>query len=128
VITAIAISSIVVFIAALWAFGVARVGAGVLATAQGAVAAMRDESLDDEAREKVVQRASIQLMGAFASILVRGALTFLASILPIWLGSLAGLAEIEEVMDYLSRCDVILIASVVITAGFVIWMRLWRSR
>jgi hypothetical protein len=100
----------------------------VLATAQGAVAAMRDESLDDEAREKVVQRASIQLMGAFASILVRGALTFLASILPIWLGSLAGLAEIEEVMDYLSRCDVILIASVVITAGFVIWMRLWRSR
>ena len=127
-IPAIAITSVVVFIGALWAFGVARVGAGALTTTQGAITVMRDASLNDEAREKAVRRASLQLMGAFASILVRGALTLMASILPLWLASLAGLAETEEVMHFLSRWDVIVIASVVSTVGFVIWMRPWPSR
>ncbi len=127
-IPAISIVSIVVFIGALWGSDVARVGAGALTTTQGAIAAMRDESLNDEAREKAVQRASLQLMGAFASILVRGGLTLMVSILPLWLASLAGLAEIEEVMHYLSRWDVIIIASVVITVGYVVWMRPWPSR
>ena len=34
----------------------------------------------------------------------------------------------EDVLRYLSRWDVIVIASVVVTAGYVIWMRLWPSR
>lgn len=127
-IAATVLASIGFFIGALWVFGIARVGAGVLVIAKGAVAAMHDKSLDDEVREKAVQRASIQLIGAFFSILVRSALAFLASFLPIWIASLAGLATIEDVLRYLSRWDVIVIASVVITAGYVIWMRLWPSR
>ncbi len=127
-IAATALASIGLFIGALWVFGIARVGAGVLVIAKGAVAAMHDKSLDDEVREKTVRRASIELIGAFFSILVRGALAFLASFLPIWIASLAGLASIEDVLLYLSRWDVIVIASVVVTAGYVIWMRLWPSR
>ncbi len=61
-------------------------------------------------------------------ILVRSALAFLASFLPIWIASLAGLATIEDVLRYLSRWDVIVIASMVVIAGYVIWMRLWPSR
>jgi hypothetical protein len=85
-------------IGALWAFGVVGVAANVLATARDAVAAMRDESLDDEAREKAVQRASLQLISASTSILVRSALVFAVSFLPIWLASLTGLATIEDVI------------------------------
>ncbi len=127
-IAAAALASIGLFIGAFWVFGIARVGAGVLVIAKDAVAAMQDKSLDDEVREKAVQRASIQLIGAFFSILVRSALAFLASFLPIWIASLAGLATIEDVLRYLSRWDVIVIASVVVTAGYVIWTRLWPSR
>ena len=60
-----AIASIGFFIGALWALSISRVGAGVLVITKGAVAAMRDKSLDDVEREKAVQRASIQLIGAF---------------------------------------------------------------
>jgi hypothetical protein len=128
VIAATALASIGIFVGALWVFRVARVGAGVLAIARHAVAAMRDENLDDRAREKTVQRASIQLIGAFVSILVRGALAFLVSFLPIWLASLTGLASAEDVFRYLSRWDVIVIASIVVIAGYVIRMRLWPTR
>ncbi len=124
-IAATALASIGVFIGALWVLRVAQVGAGVLVIAGRAVAVMRDENFDDRAREKAVQRASIQLIGAFISILVRSALAFLVSFLPIWLASLTDLATIEDVIRYLSRWDVIVIASMVVIAGYVIWMRLW---
>ena len=127
-ITATAIASIGVFIGAFWGLGIAKVGAGVLSTAGGAVAAMRDESLDDQAREKAVRRASIQLISAFISILIRSALTFVASFLPIWRADFMDLATTEDVVRFLSRWDVIMIATIVVIAGYVIWMRRWPSR
>ena len=127
-IAAAAIASIGCFIVTFWLLGVARVGAGVLTVARGAVTAMRDENLDDAAREKAVQRASLQLMGAFASILVRSALALLISFLPIWIASLAGLASIEAIVAFLSRWDVIAVASMAVIAGYVIWTRLAPTR
>ena len=73
-IAATALASIGFFIGAFWVLGIARLGAGVLVIANGAIAAMRDNSLDDEVREKTVQHASIQLIGAFFSILVRSSM------------------------------------------------------
>lgn len=64
-ISATELASIAFFIGALWVFGIARAGAGVLMSARGAVAVMYDKGLDDAAREKAVRRASIQLTGAF---------------------------------------------------------------
>lgn len=127
-IAATALASIVAFLVALWLSGVVRVGAGVVATAQGAVATMRDQALDDRAREKAVQGASLRLMGAFVSIVVRGALTFAVSFVPIWLASVAGLASIAEVTEFLARWDVIVIGSAVIVAGWLLWRRVWPSR
>lgn len=124
-IAAVGIASIVLFLVALWLFRLVPTAAGALATAQGAVGAMRDEALDDAAREKAVQSASLRLMGAFASIVVRGALSLGASLLPIWLADVAGLAAGNDVIDFLSRWDVIIIATVVIVAGYVIRIKLW---
>lgn len=98
-----AIGSIIVFIFALRISGVVQVGHRVLATVRGAVAVMRDDSLDDEIREKKLQRASLQLFGAFISMLIRSAFVFLASLLSILLASLVGLAEIEDVIFLRSR-------------------------
>jgi len=126
-ITATAILSIGVFICALRLFGVVRVAASALVTAQEAVTTLRDSSLDDRTREKELQHAALQLFGTFISILIRSMLTFLASLVPIWLASLMGLVKIEDVTRYLSRWDVILTTMVLIVAGYVIWIRLWPS-
>jgi Sulfotransferase family len=126
-IIAIAILSIGVFICALHLFGVVRVASGVLVTAQDAVTILRDNSLDDRTREKEIQHASLRLLGAFVSILIRSMLTFLASFAPIWFASLMGLVKIEDVISYLSRWDVIVITTVLVVAGYVIWIRIRPS-
>lgn len=126
-ITTTAVLSIGVFICALRLFGVVRVAASALVTAQEAVTDLRDNSLDDRTREKELQHAALQLLGAFISILIRSMLTFLASLVPIWLASLMGLVNIEDVTRYLSRWDVIVITTVLIVAGYVIWVRLQPS-
>lgn len=127
-ITATAITSIGTFIFALWLSGVVRVASSVMGTARDALGVMHDESIDEMVRERAVQRASLRLMGAFTSILLRGALAFLASLVPIWIADLAGLAGIDEVTKYLSRWDVIVAATGLIVAGYVFWTRLWTSK
>lgn len=118
-----AITSIAIFIFAFWRLGVAKVGADVLATAQNAVATMRDDSLDDDTREKKLQQASIKLFMAFISILIRSALAILASLLPILLADLTGLSKIEDVTSFLSRWDVIVIVTVSVIVFYLIFIR-----
>lgn len=123
-----AVASIAVFLGALWLFGVVRISSGALLSTRDAVAVMRDESLDDAAREKAVRRASLRLLGVFMSILLRSALALAVSLLPIGLAALAGHVEPAEVFHYLSRWDVILLSSVTITVGYLIWIRIRRFR
>lgn len=120
-----AVAAIGVFLVAFWLFGVVPASAGALAIARGALAAMRDTELDDAAREKTVQRASIRLLGTFVSIVVRGALAVGASLLPIWVADAAGFAKSDQVIAFLSRWDVIVIASIVIVLGYLVRVRLW---
>lgn len=127
-IATIALASIAIFVVALWLFGVVRIAIRVLNTTRAAVAAMRDQGLDDDTREKVVQRASGQLFGAFVSITFRSVLAGLASLAPIWLAKQAGLASIDDVMMFLSRWQTILIATIAITLGLVIKVLLWPSK
>lgn len=119
-----AIVSTGLFVLAFGILGIARIGAGVLVTARDAVAVMRDENSDDETREKVARRASLQLMGALFSILVRTALAVLAAFVPIWIAASAGFAASGDVLRFLSRWDVIVAASLVIIAGYIMWMRM----
>jgi hypothetical protein len=127
VITVTAILSIAVFICALRLFGVVQVAAKALVSAQGAITILRDKSLDDSAREKKLQHTALQLFGAFISILIRSMLTLLSSLVPIWLASFMDLVEIEDVISYLSRWDVIAITTVLMAAGCFIWIRLRSS-
>ena len=99
-----------------------------MSIAASATAAIRDSELDDEAREKAVQRASLRLIGTFFSILGRSALTLLASFLPIWLVGLTDLAAPEDVISFLSRWDVMVIVTVVVVAGYLVGRRLWPPR
>lgn len=127
-IAAVGVASILLFMIALWLLRLVPVASGAVATAQGAMAVMRDPALDDAAREKAVQAASLRLMGTFASIVMRGALSLGVSLLPIWLADISGLASGEAVIGFLSRWDVIVTATVVICVGYVVWVRLWAPK
>jgi len=127
VIVAIAITTLAILAVALWVSGVMRVSVGVLAMTQNAAAVMRDPALDDMAREKAMQRASLKLLADFGSILLRGGISLAVSFAPIWLADVTGMASSRAVMDFLSRVDVIVVASIVMIAGYVFRVRMWPS-
>lgn len=120
-----AVLSIIVFLAAFRVFGVARAAAGALTICRDSILVIHDKALDDLAREKKMQRASLQLGGAFIAILLRSALALGASFLPIWLISLTGKIRIEDVMLYLSRLDVIVIvtAAIIVLNLVLVWQK-----
>lgn len=120
-----AAASISVFLIALWLARVVPTSAGAVTIARGALGAMRDTELDDAAREKAVQHASLQLLGTFVSILARGAAAIAASLVPIWLADVTGFAASDQVIAFLSRWDVIVIASIVIVIGYLVRTWLW---
>jgi len=122
-ITVTAIASICVFIFAFKISGVIRVGADVLVKVQEALATIKDDSINDEKREKELQRASINLFGAFISILSRGILTLIASFLPIWLADIMDLAMTKDVINYLSRWDVIVTTTFLVVIYYILWNR-----
>ena len=124
-IVAIAVASIVVFLVALLLLGVVPAAARALTIARGAFAALRDPALDDAARERAARDASMRLLRSFISILARGGLAIAVSLLPIWLADASGLAPRDQIFDFLSRWDVILIASIVIGLGYAIRTLLW---
>lgn len=126
-IVATAVATLAILAVALWLSGVMRVSAGVLSTTQNAAAIMRDPALDDLQREKAMQRASLRLLADFGSILFRGVLSLAISFVPIWLADVAGLASSRAVIEFLSRTDVIIVASIVMVAGYVIRVRMWPS-
>ncbi len=119
----VALVSVSFFLIAFWRLRIAQVGKESLKTSQSAFAAMGDKTLDDEAREKMIQGASIKLFSAFFSILIRSALALGISFLPIWLADLAGVVRIDTVLSFLARWDVITILSLVIIIGYVVLMR-----
>jgi hypothetical protein len=127
VIVAIAIATLAILAVALWVSGVMRVSAGVLSTTRNATAILRDPALDDMAREKAMQRTSLKLLADFGSILLRGGISLAVSFAPIWLADVTGLASSRAVMDFLSRVDVVVVASIVMVAGYLLRVRMWPS-
>ena len=122
-----AVVSIGIFIVALSISGVASATGGVLATTQATVAAMRDASLDDAARERAVQRSAVKLIRDFASIVLRGGLSLVASLVPIWLLDAAGLVPAGAVFEFLSRPDVLAASTILMVVGYLAWTRVWRA-
>ena len=123
----VAFVSVLLLAIALDRVGVVRVATAAMGTAQGAVAVMQDGSLDDSAREQAMRQASVRLLGHFASIVGRVALALVVSFVPVAIADRSGLASVPSVIAFLSRIDVIAIASVAMIVGYLIRIRLWPS-
>ena len=113
-----ALATVAAFAVAFWRLGVVQAASGAIAVSRDTMAIVRDPRLDDRAREDAVQRASLRLMGACASILMRSGLAAFTSLAPIWALSALGVVTVAEVMEFLSRSDVIAGVTVVMVAGY----------
>lgn len=123
-IAATAILSIGLFICGLRLFGVLRVAASVIVSAQESAIILKDKSIEDSEREKKLQKFAIQLLGSFISISIRSIFTLFLSFLPIWLASFMGLVGIEDVISFLSRWDVIAITTALMVLGYYVWKKI----
>ena len=122
-IVATAAASIGFFLVAFWLLRVLPVSASALALARGALETIRDTAIDDLARQRAVQRASLRMFGILVSILGRGTAAVAASLLPIWLADVTDLAASSQVIGFLLRWDVIV--STLIVFVLLYYARTW---
>lgn len=113
------------FVAAFVATHVVARARDIIAVSRASGAALRDDSLDDDAKEAQMQAAAKALGGGFVGLLWRLALVLLAAWLPMGLADLFGIRDQDEVLAFLLRIDVIVISSGVVIALVWLGRRLW---
>jgi hypothetical protein len=119
VIPAVGTASIIIFLVALSRVRLVGVAAQALDTSRGALTAMREPSLDERERERAVQRASVTLFGHFFSLLGRAAVAVAASLAPVALAAVTGLAPAHAVFGFLSRWPVWVVATGIAAAAYL---------
>ena len=112
-------ATIVAFLIGFRFSGVVPAAARALGTARAASTVMRSSALPDEDKEAAVRKAGLSLLGSTLSILLRSLAALLAALVPILLADMVGLADSGAILAFLARWDVILGASAVVTA---IWL------
>ena len=127
-IAVIGIASIVAFAVAFACFGIIPIARQAISTSLTGLGAIRDPGLDDAVRERLVRSASLSMIGNFASIFVRGVGVFAVSSLPIVFADQIKFAPTGEVVEFLSRWDVIIGASAVVGGGWLIKKRAWPCK
>lgn len=127
VVWVVAVLSIAVFLAAFARLGIVRVSGEALRVSRAAAAAMRDPALDDRARERAVQRASVRLLGQFVSLLLRGGVAVAASFAPIAIAALLGFTTSDAVIAFLSRWPAWVLASAMAAAAWTAGGRRWPT-
>ena len=109
------------------AFAVAFRFSGLVARARAAIAlvsttlaVITEPSLDDDEKERVTQRAAIDLFKAFALITLTASLVLAAPGIVIWFSDVMGLARLQDVLDFLLSWEVLIGTSLLLLAA--LWL------
>lgn len=122
VITAVSIGF---FLLVFWRANIVAVAKTAITTTRDALHNMRNAELDEEAREHAVQAAAIRLLGLSGSLILRSLLALAAAFVPILTADLTGIAPQATTLAFMERWDIVLIATVIVTLGYVAGTRLW---
>ena len=125
---AVAVASILAFLVAFWAVKVVAAATKAITTATGAMKILANKDLDDAAKEKATQKAAISLLRSVVSIATRCAVSIVAAGIPIYAAQVLGIAPVSDTIDFLSRWDVILISSLVISVLYLVGRQLWATK
>ena len=115
--------TIAFFVIAFWLSGVVPVAVRAVDTGRNAARTLRDPALDDEDKERALQRASLSLMGGFVSIVARAAAALGISVAPALVFEAVGLARFSDIAALLETWEMIIAASVILTALCLVWRR-----
>jgi hypothetical protein len=111
------------FAIALRVLDIPSITARVIETGRGAALTMSDGTIADADKERLLQQASLTMMGAFASITVRTALAIAASAVPLLALQAAGFAPLATVAHVLVTWQGIAMTSVAMIAAFLVKVR-----
>lgn len=116
------LATCVLFAGAFALLGVVGRTLAMLATMRTSVAVMRDPALDDLAKEKAVQKGSIELLGHLVVVVAMLAVAFGVAAVPALVGSWAGLFGLEQFVAFTLRPD-ILLGTIAVFAGIAVLIR-----
>jgi hypothetical protein len=88
-----------------------------------ALRVMRDAGVGDDDKERLLQQASVAMMGAFASITLRTVLAVAVALLPLLALHAAGLVLMPAVAQALASWEGIALTSVAMTAVYFVTIR-----
>jgi len=120
------LTGIVLFVLA---FSVTRLSSSfglVMAIIQQAIRVILDSQLDDHEKERAARHAALQLIKQTALITLKGAITVICALFPFWLADVLALQPWDEAMAFALRWDVLLITTVLMVAGWLVWRR-WSA-
>lgn len=117
--------SIGLFLLVFWRANIVTIAKDAIVTTRNALRDMRDPALDELAREHAVQAAAVGLVKQAGSLILRSLLALAAAFIPILAADLANMSSQATTLAFMARWDVILIATAIITFGYVAGVRLW---
>jgi len=96
----------------------------VVAESRESAAVLKNPGLDDEEKEKALQKHAIRLCVLFLLLVLGSAVALLAPVGLIWLMDAAGLISLDGVLDMLQRWDFLAAATVIGSGIYLILRRL----
>jgi hypothetical protein len=105
---------------ALQLMRVLPIAAGVVDATRAAARTLNNAELSEADKEHFVRKASVALLKMFVSITTRAALALGAALLPLFALQAASLVDVTAVADFLATWPGILLASVVMTAVYLV--------
>lgn len=118
-------TSIGLFLLVFWRAAVVSAAQSAMTTVQKGFAAMREPGIDDRARERALQAVAIELAGACALLVFRSLLALGAGLAPILIADWVEIAPRTEVLAFMERWDVILVASLAASFVYAAGSRFW---
>lgn len=117
-------ASLVAFIGVLKGLAAQYHAVNAVRLAQGALAVISDPELDDEIKERQVQRASVSLLKSFFILLAIGVAACVSAYVLVAGGNLLGLYGMQEVWQVATSAVFLVVSTV---AAVLLWILLSRS-
>jgi hypothetical protein len=114
-----AVACVVLFVVAFERAGIVPVASRAVETGRDAMQTLAATDVSDNQKEKLVQAAAVKLLGAFASLSLRGVATLAISVLPGLGFQLGGLVPLDATLSLLASWPAIVVASLVMTGVYV---------
>ena len=118
---------VILFAILLHVLGLVQTTKQVVAIGQAASSTLRNTTLSDAEKERLMRQSSIRLFGLLAVLILGTSVALAAPLAVIWLLQLAGLLTVRGVFEMLARWDFIIAASIL---GILVYVAMdkWQSR